>query len=332
MNKEKNKGKTTKYIFLIILLLVLSTITILAILIYSKYGDISIEENEIEKNTISETNINENEIIPIVDTSQIDTSQINPYVALGDSITYGSSLEDNSYRFSSLMESNLNLNTKNYGVDGMTSEWLLSELEKGKYKDDIKNAKLITLSIGSNDVLIAVYQTIARTYGLKFYDNDVIGEATELFKNSSLEGKYEMLKKLFTELTSDQMEKDIEKSLKNYKKNFGKVIEKIKEINPEVKIIAIDYYNPYHEIFIPFFKDVSDKINVQLDSYVDELNNHLYKNTNLGYDVAYIKDEMYSHQAYNSYITLLGFNLDPHPNKLGHTIIYNSILKTLIGR
>ena len=66
--------------------------------------------------------------------------------------------------------------------------------------------------------------------------------------------------------------------------------------------------------------------------YVDKLNNYLSENKKLGYEVASIKDDFYSHRACNSNISIFEFNLDPHPNKLGHYIIYNKIINILKGR
>ena len=78
-----------------------------------------------------------------------------------------------------------------------------------------------------------------------------------------------------------------------------------------------------------FFNTNSISFNKYLDSYVDELNNFLYENNNLGYDIAYIKDDFYKSDSTNVHISPFNFSLDPHPNKNGHHIIYEKIINLL---
>lgn len=333
---KDNNRKLNIYMYIFILFLVILIVLFLSILLHKKQGteesySSSISEESKEENIIIDNYEYEKEKFT-QDTSHLDTSNFNLCVSLGDSITYGTSLEDIDTRFTSLIESNLNIKTLNYGIDGMTSEWLLSNLKKGTYQNKIKNADIITLSIGSNDVLIAFYKAIAKAYDLEFYNNNVLEEATELFKDSTLEEKYEMIVKLHKVLTSKAMKKDIDKAYSNYQKNFKYVIKYLKKTNPNAKIIALEYYNPYHSMYLPFLFETTEKLNTYFNDYVDKLNNYLSKNQNLGYEIAYIKDDFYSANACNCKISIFNFSLDPHPNKLGHYIIYNSIIKTLIGR
>jgi len=343
MEKEINKNynkKNLKYFLIFVLLLVIIFGFSYFFIIFPVLSTNTIDntENNLVSDSNVETNSSNNSIEEKVyteedfkiDISSIDLPNINSYVALGDSITYGTSLLDyTNSRFSSLLANNLRINTENYGIDGMTSEWLLSDLNKGKHSSKIKQADLITLSIGSNDLLIAFYKAVASAYGLEFYDNNVIDEAKEKFLVASLSEKYDMIKKLYNEVSSPKMKTNIDKAYKNYEKNFSRVIKYLKKENPTATIVAVEYYNPYHTLSIPFFDETSEKINKYLDTYVEKLNNYLYKNQKLGYKIAYIKDNFYLAKACNSRLSLFTFNLDPHPNKLGHYIIYSEIIKTL---
>ena len=124
-----------------------------------------------------------------------------------------------------------------------------------------------------------------------------------------------MIKKLYENTYSDKTKKDLKDAIENYKKTWPELVKTIKNINPKGELIVIEYYNPYHNIVLPFFNANSISFNKYLDSYVDELNNFLYENNNLGYDIAYIKDDFYKSDSTNVHISPFNFSLDPHPNK-----------------
>lgn len=83
-------------------------------------------------------------------------------VALGDSITYGYNLgSDNSapsqYAFPYLMTQVTKLKVTNLAVPKLTSAQLLELVKSDKgYRQDLKHADYVTLSIGNNDLLGAV--------------------------------------------------------------------------------------------------------------------------------------------------------------------------------
>ena len=253
---KKGKNHINKYMFFIILFLCLLIAITLYILLKTSNDSKSIEPLESNakdsiENTLSDDPIKEYEI----DLSDIDTSNLKYYLALGDSITYGTSIEESEKnRFSALIEKNLKIESNNYGIDGMTSEWLLSNLKKGDHKKEIKKADLITLSIGSNDVLIAFYIALAKTFNLEFYNNNVVEEIKQQFNDSDSRGKYQMLLKIYDVIHSDEVKKEIEEAYKNYEKNFKNVITYIKKENPKAKIIAVEYYNPYNSITLPLLR------------------------------------------------------------------------------
>jgi lysophospholipase L1-like esterase len=87
------------------------------------------------------------------------------YVALGDSITAGNGASDPSRDYVSIFGSWLKSQattetTTNLGVSGQTSTQFLTELQtSATVRDAVRNADVITISIGGNDFLPCVSST-----------------------------------------------------------------------------------------------------------------------------------------------------------------------------
>lgn len=84
------------------------------------------------------------------------------YVALGDSLATGLGATDGYvYRYADLlgMDTGTTVNVDNLGVNGLTSEQLRAEIEGNqRAKDAIQQAEVITINIGANDLLWALWK------------------------------------------------------------------------------------------------------------------------------------------------------------------------------
>lgn len=77
-------------------------------------------------------------------------------VGLGDSITAGYGVGSNN-AFPNLIGSDEQLDVRNLGISGLTSEKLLTAIRSDKnFRQSIKHADYITLDIGSNDLLAPI--------------------------------------------------------------------------------------------------------------------------------------------------------------------------------
>lgn len=89
-----------------------------------------------------------------------------PYVALGDSIPFGYNLGDNKapspLAYPYLIGKQNGWHVANLAVPGSTSSDLLSALNRPAYESQIKQAKVITMDIGSNDLLHAMSPLLAK--------------------------------------------------------------------------------------------------------------------------------------------------------------------------
>lgn len=274
------------------------------------------------------TNINNNEINIKSDFSSENLELYNNYVALGDSITLGTGLSDpKNEAFSYLIKNKSNCDLNNFGIDGMNSSWLLYNLSSKQYTDEIKSSNLVTISIGSNDIFWIFYKIIAKSFNIDISKNhDLNYSIYNNFSNASLPEKYNMLNNFYTSAFSEETKKDLDNAILKYKKDFPELISKIKNINSNTKIIVLEYYNPYHNVLN------NTKFNKLSEYYINQMNSFLYNNTNLGYEIAYIKDAFYKNNSTNVNFSIFGINFDPHPNKKGHEIIYSSILDILCNK
>jgi lysophospholipase L1-like esterase len=159
--------------------------------------------------------------VPVEKVSSGDsTSTTVRYVALGDSIAYGYGLEDReeqSYtgRIARYLESRYDcVLFNNFGTNGMTSDDLLDVLSNPenenykKYRSTISYADIVTLSIGSNDLL--QFLKVDRNMDTMIENGEEIFDA----------------------------------ACENFKKNFPQIIREIRKINPDVMIYADNIYNP----------------------------------------------------------------------------------------
>lgn len=79
------------------------------------------------------------------------TSEV--YLALGDSIAAGYGLKTTSERYTNIIASKLGYSQVNLAVSGHKTSDLINVLNKASTKNSLKNAKLITVSIGGNDFI-----------------------------------------------------------------------------------------------------------------------------------------------------------------------------------
>lgn len=142
------------------------------------------------------------------------------YVALGDSIAYGYGLKDREEQsYVSLVRKHLEKQydyviTSNFGTNGMRSDGLLEILtnpedkQYKKYRATLQYADVVTVSIGSNDLLHLV--------------------KLDLNMESLIENGQEMF----------------QEACEEFQRNFPQIIKEIRKINPTARIYADNIYNP----------------------------------------------------------------------------------------
>lgn len=142
------------------------------------------------------------------------------YVALGDSIPFGTSYEplfgpnpSESYTdkfFNYLKTKYVNPTYIDYSMSGDTSGDLLSDLYLADVQAAVRTADVITLCIGSNDIMDAAKR---KFIGIDFYDVDI---------DKANDGRA------------------------TFQTNWPLIIQQINTLNPDVQLLVTTLYNPYN--------------------------------------------------------------------------------------
>ena len=142
---------------------------------------------------------------------------INKYIVLGDDVSFES---ENCYEVSyvTLIKDffkaiNSNLNYRNLSEKSMTSSDLLNLINLKK--NEIKNADLIVLSIGVNNILNTVIQKLCNELDLNIESLKNYDETTF----DLIIGKY---------LNGEEINLEVAKEIEKFKKDFPNIIDNIK--------------------------------------------------------------------------------------------------------
>lgn len=250
------------------------------------------------------------------------------YVALGDSITSGYGLvsfinNDVSNRNSidnyvTKLGKAQGIKTVNLGIEGINSTAFLKAISNPVTKEQkaevarIKEASLISLTIGGNNIFIPLLNSV----------NDGIGNGKNIFNADASEIQMAVINLFFNQEALDKLKANISQGAEVFSGNeklhktgdFEKIISTLKALNPKAKIIVQTIYNPF-DFILP------DTINSTLLS----MNAEIIKASNKGKN--YMVADVYSAFAKaGKDIQLInvqsGRSFDPHPTKKGHEVIY----------
>ena len=260
-------------------------------------------------------------------------SNFTTYVALGDSIAYGYGLADrDNDSYASKVRQKYNIsqsNFQNLAVSGMTCAEYYEKIQEEEYTSAIENADLLTVSIGSNELLGLVTKAVSDVTGVPIDSPNFVQEAQNVFLSASMLEKIKMLTEIYNTFTSEEMKLQIEASINTYKDNWSKSIEYIKGINPDITIVATEFYNPYYEISLGSY-DLGGFV----DENIQKMNEILHENSNSEseYKIAKIYDAFNTTnpRLTNVNISMSDLNVDPHPNVLGHEVICTKIMDALV--
>lgn len=251
-------------------------------------------------------------------------------VVLGDSIAYGIGSSDAKTRcFGALVGEKVNGKVTNLGISGLDSTQLLKKLDTKKFQEALKDADVVLMSIGSNDILKPFVSIVTESVGVKDEDDKEVYEKIQkkfmkMAKEEPLEAVNSLAKAILKVYASD----DIEKGCEGFPKNFDAIIGKIKEINPDTLIYANNVYNPYYGVAYDYQGLTLLNVHEICELYVNEINKAFDRKSE-----DYTMIDMYSifrQQGYTnvnpaSIEDFSGFNFDPHPNDRGYQLMADYI-------
>ncbi len=252
------------------------------------------------------------------------------YVAFGDSIAAGYGLEGyagsreappaDSYQ--ALVGSFLKTEPVNFAITGDDSTDCLEILDSGTADKALSDAGVITVSIGSNDLLKPFTRIAKEAFGItegSSMDYSSLEDYYASFKNSSWIDILAMANGLTDKIRDN---KELHDKAQAFSGNFNQIINTLSEKAPQAEIYVTNIYNPYKDVLV---------IGDLADTYIQELNN-AFTDTSGNYTLidAYtlFAKENLSNVKFD--ISDLGnINLDPHPSKKGHAKIASAILDAL---
>lgn len=260
-------------------------------------------------------------------------AKVTNYLATGDSIAYGYGLSDIATKsYPQIVRSKLGVSTsnfKNLAVSGMTCKEYYSAIQTSEYKNGIQNADLLTVSIGSNEMLSLITGALSEATGIPANDPAFLEKVKQLFIDAPLTQKYAMATAIYNFFTSQETKMKLNESLNTYEEYWDKSVKYIKSINKDINIIATEFYNPYYEVQIATF-DLSSYI----DEWIVKMNNVLNSRSNneTDYKIAKIykafntTNPRLTNVDINLSLTDVKVELDPHPNVAGHEMIASKVM------
>lgn len=169
------------------------------------------------------------------------------YVAFGDSIAAGYGLKGYSSKketppkdsYQAIVASFLKTSPFNYAMSGDDSNDCIELLNSGTADVSLAKADIITISIGSNDLLKPFVKMVKESgFAIKLKDNETLNKRIDKFST-----------------------------------NFARIIKIIKQKAPEAKIYVTNIYNPFNDIIIlgkaadNYIREINKTFNTDSDSY-----------------------------------------------------------------
>ena len=252
---------------------------------------------------------------------KIVKSQINDYAALGDSIAYGMSATPGSgyvnllYNNLSSISGNENMQLDNLGIPGETSSALLSQLQTDPATiAAVSKAKVITVSIGGNNLLSPLIATVAKAFNLDPTSANFTTElAAALADPNSQATLAAAMPEIQTNLTAGAQQ---------FAADWPQIVGTIRTLAPQAEIYVSTLYDPINS---------QDPLYQSFDPIIQGIN-AVIATPGSGYKVA---DVYTAFQAYQGSEPLVNFSLytgqlDPHPTTTGHAVIFQSHLNAQI--
>lgn len=241
----------------------------------------------------------------------VHASQSNEklYIAFGDSISAGYGIESKELTYPAIIAEKYALSLNNLAENGATSADMLITIAN---TPEIKNAELITISVGGNDLI--ENRNIFLAYSLRenlCQAGFTQKKAESLIKSVELPGLFNG-----TSISFDTIEADMERVFTNLNENLSNSIKLIRSLSENSVIILQTLYNPY--LNNPEYNIFGFDVGVLIDDYIDSINSVYYAlqaDADMNILIADVASGMNGNSEY--FYTSWDF----HPTKAGHAYI-----------
>jgi len=231
------------------------------------------------------------------------------YLALGDSITTGYGLQDPTACFAAKVATAETYTLDNQAVNGMDSTGLKALVTGGTLDTKIASAQLITITIGGNDLMGALYKQLATSTGATVAEIQkklVSGDVTTMLAALSA------IKTLGTNANLNPI-------VSAYYDNLIAITKYIRAKNPTARVLVCTQYNPYKWLASA---GPNESVNL-MDKCVCAINSAIKLAAPGRYNVVDVYGGFLKSFANGetSLCNASSTNLDFHPNAAGHAKI-----------
>ncbi len=264
------------------------------------------------------------------------------YLALGDSISTGYRLADKSTQsFPALVKGMLGdeYTLVNKAVDGETTTSLWEHLSQKDYQDQIRTAELITVTIGGNDFMDAMYDYLAEEMDL---EPKLTGEQVA---SALMRGDAAVMNAAAAVLEQGGFQPE-DSFYDGVEERLHRNLSLIRSLNPDATLILATQYHPFATLasqiamvqpYLAFlapdyaaFGGAMVQLSEDIDRALETWNAIIAQGkTAYAYQVAEV-NRAFSESEIN--LCNAGFSLDPialdldiHPNAQGHKVIADTV-------
>lgn len=251
---------------------------------------------------------------------KISNSQV---MYLGDSTGRPYRMKIRANSFGHLLSRRLG---KSYAADaiaGSNSSSLIQMLLTDEDRiEHTKNAEIFILSIGGNNIIIPFLMSMIRALELGPLGVRTLGAVGDALHNDKLAPA-----KIIKELGSKQTKEECQAAVDTFKREFPQIINRIRELNPNVILIVQNVFNPFNSTQNIIYRQVGKPMGKYIDmvnDFIDETNKTLdfitidlekaFKSFRGKEDLTNIKDK------------------DMHLTDFGHKFVYGLLYDKLVER
>lgn len=255
------------------------------------------------------------------------------YVALGDSIATGYGVKDSyvdqvaDYLEEKYGHENVVVRTDNLAVSAMQSEGLIRALTNPKdprfsnYQKTLKDADIVTISIGSNDILTPFMNELAEEFSCNYmtFQPTVLG----LMQKNKQEDLIYHIRQLRSSLPDNQQ---VLSNIQSFPGRLNQIVAKVEQLAPEAAIYVNNIYNPYMKYNLYYGSTLLLKGADIADGYVMQMN-QVFDSDSEDYALVDLYDVITDESQVNA--SAAEYNIDPHPNQVGHDRIADAVIATM---
>ena len=274
-------------------------------------------------------------LLCLMPTAGAQSTQGKSYVSLGDSIASGYGLEDDTLSFTQQVAQDNGLELTNLAQDGETSASLLDKLQTDQVSEAVAQADIITITVGGNDLMNALYAYLTDAYNQRNPENPTTQED---MKNAVMGGDMGVLTFALEVGPGFSNSEQATQALADFHTHLTQIVLNICAENPQVQLVVVEQYNPYSYLLKelsknPIFASSAQSLCAAFGAGVADINNVIAavaQQQECSVAKVYDAFETAQENPCNASVSVpVKLNLDFHPNEYGHALIAQQVTELL---